>query len=352
MFLKNQWYVAGFAAELTSQPLARTLLGEPVVMFRVASGSVVALEDRCCHRNLPLSHGKVEGDCLSCGYHGMVYNTAGECIRVPGQDTVPPGAKVMKFPLVEKDGMVWIWMGDAAAAHEADIPDYPFHSDPRWAHKGSHYTINCHYELIHDNLIDLSHVGYVHGKTIGGTPAAHSEAQMHVERRGDGVTVRRFMKDTVPPPTYVRSIGFRNNIDRWMEIRFVPGLIRIYIGAADTGKGYDEQGQMDQLGLRIFNGVTPETETTTHYFWTAAHNHRLDEPQVTDDFHAEVAATFEEDRIVVEAQQKRFEQFPDRKTFAIKIDAGGVHARRVVAQLLEAEKKAAPVFMRVVEKAC
>src|SRR4051812_40674516 len=185
MFIKNQWYVAGWASELTQQPLARTLLGEPVVMYRTASGEVVALEDRCCHRNLPLSHGRVEGDCLSCGYHGMVYNTAGECIRVPGQDTVPPGARVLKFPLVEKDSVLWIWMGDAAAANVAGVPDYPIHADPRWAHKGNHYLIKCHYELIHDNLIDLSHVGYVHGKTIGGTPAAHSEAQMFVERKGD-----------------------------------------------------------------------------------------------------------------------------------------------------------------------
>ena len=345
MFIQNQWYVAGFAKELSTQPLARTLLSEPVVMFRSESGTVVALEDRCCHRNLPLSHGKVQGDCLSCGYHGLVYNTDGECIHVPGQDTVPPGAKVKKFPLVEKDNVLWIWMGDVAKANMADIPDYPIHSDPRWAHKGSHYTINCHYELIHDNLIDLSHVGYVHGKTIGGTPAAHSEAQMFVERQGNGVTVRRFMKDTVPPPTYVRSIGFKNNIDRWMQITFVPGLIRIYIGAADTGKGFDEINQMDQLGLRIFNGVTPETEKSTHYFWTAAHNHRLTEPNVTEALHAEVAQTFDEDRIVVEAQQQRFEQFPDRKTFAIKIDAGGIHARRVIAQLMEAEMKAALISM-------
>jgi vanillate O-demethylase monooxygenase subunit len=339
MFILNRWYVAGFGDELADRPLARTLLGEPLVLFRGASGNPVALEDRCCHRNLPLSHGKVEGDTLACGYHGMVYDAAGRCVKVPGQDVIPPGARVRSYPLAEKDGLIWLWPGDAAQADPASVPDYPFHSDPRWAHQGSHYVIACNYELIHDNLIDLSHVGYVHGKTIGGTPDAHSGAEMRTDRTDQGVSVRRWLRNSVPPPTYVRAIGFTGRIDRWMEIDFVPGLIRIYIGANDAGAGLDEAGRMDKLGLRIFNGVTPETAASTHYFWTAAHNIRVDEPDFTAALHAEVAATFEEDRIVLEAQQQRFAQFPDRKTVQIRSDAGGVHARRVVAAELARESE-------------
>jgi len=338
MFILNRWYVAGFAHELSDQPLARTLLDEPLVMFRGASGKPVALEDRCCHRNLPLSHGRVEGGLLTCGYHGMVYDTGGRCVKVPGQDVIPPGAQVRSYPLQERDGLLWLWPGEAARADAAQIPDYPFHADPRWAHQGSHYRIACNHELINDNLIDLSHVGYVHGKTIGGTPAAHSEAEMRIERGAESVIVRRWMRGSVPPPTYVRAIGFTGLIDRWMEIHFVPGLIRIYIGAEDAGKGLDEAGQMDRMGIRIFNGVTPETATSTHYFWSMAHNFRIGEPEVTRALHGEVAATFEEDRIVVEAQQQRFSQFPERKTVQIRTDAGGVHARRVIAELIARER--------------
>lgn len=340
MFIRNRWYVAGWSSELTQAPLARTLLGEPVVMFRGEDGKVVAMEDRCCHRNLPLSHGRVQGNQLACAYHGMVYDAAGRCVKVPGQDTVPPGAKVCSFPLTEHDGVLWIWMGPPEEAQEAHIPDYPTHADARWAHQGSHYVIACNHELINDNLIDLSHVGYVHGNTIGGTPNAHSEAQMQVDRKDDGVVVRRFMAGTLPPPTYVRAVGFTGNIDRWMEINFIPGLIRIYIGANNAGDGFDQEGKMDSLGIRIFNGVTPETETSTHYFWTAAHNFKVDQPEVTKAFHGEIAATFEEDRVVVEAQQRRFSEFPDRKTVLIKSDAAGVHARRVISRLLSVEAQA------------
>lgn len=331
MFFLDNWYMGAWSAEVTQQPLARTLLDEPIVFFRGEGGAVTALEDRCCHRNLPLSHGKVEGDCLACGYHGMVYDARGTCIKIPGQEFIPKAACVRSFPVREQDGVVWFWPGDPALASASAPPAYPFHSDPRWAHKGNRYLVNGHHELINDNLIDLSHVGYVHGKTIGGTPQAHSDANIEVQRRPDGVTVRRWMRNSAPPPTYQRTYGFAGNIDRWMEIRFVPGLVQIYIGANDAGEGVDEAGHMDSLGIRIFNGITPETATTTHYFWSAAHNFKVGDPEITQAFYSEIAATFEEDKVVIEAQQERFTRFPDRPNVALQIDAGGVHARRVIA---------------------
>ena len=177
-------------------------------MFRTEGGHPVALEDHCCHRNLPLSQGRVEGERIACGYHGLVFDVAGRCVQVPGQDTVPGGAGVRAFPLQERDGVLWIWPGDPTLADPQAIVSYPIHSDPRWAHRSTHYTIDCHHELINDNLLDLSHVGYVHGKTIGGTPGAHSMARMETQRTDHGVVVRRWMRGTVPPPTYQRAIGF------------------------------------------------------------------------------------------------------------------------------------------------
>jgi phenylpropionate dioxygenase-like ring-hydroxylating dioxygenase large terminal subunit len=335
MFIQNHWYVAGWSTELVSTPRARTFLNEPVVLYRTQAGRAVAMEDRCCHRNLPLSMGSVQGEHIVCGYHGLAYDCSGQCIHVPGQDQIPPQARVRTYPLVERDGVLWIWMGQAALADESRIVSYPFHSDPLWAHQATHYRINCHYELINDNLLDLSHVGYVHQKTIGGTPGAHSVAKMETERSDDSVTVRRWMMDTVPPPTYQRNLGFEGRIDRWMEISFVLGLIRIYIGANDVGQGLDEAGKMDKLGIRIFNGITPESEKTTHYFWTAAHNFKVNDATVTEAFHAEIAATFEEDRQIVEVQQLRFEQFPMRKTIAIRSDLGTAQARRMVEHRLQ-----------------
>lgn len=337
MYLLNRWYMAAWSSEVSEKPLARTLFDEPVVLFRGRTGAVVALEDRCCHRNLPLSHGKVDGDAIACGYHGMVYDAQGICIRVPGQDTVPRGACVRSFPVCERDGVVWFWPGEPEQSTQAGPPEYPIHGDPRWAHKSSRYLVRGNHELINDNLIDLSHVGYVHSRTIGGTPQAHSDANLEVDRLPDGLVVRRWMRNSVPPPTYQRTYGFSGNIDRWMEITFVPGLIRIYVGANDAGQGVDQGGHMDPLGIRIFNGITPESNGSTHYFWSAAHNFKVADPAVTQAFFEEIAATFEEDKIVIEAQQERFEQFPDRKTVGLRSDAGGVYARRLIAEGIRSE---------------
>ena len=155
------------------------------------------------------------------------------------------------------------------------------------------------------------------------------------ERTGDAVMVRRWLPNSVPPPTYVRAVGFTGNIDRYMEICFQPGFIRIYTGANDAGKGIDETTYNNTLGGRIFNGITPETATSTHYFFTAAHNFHIGVQAVTDAFFGEIVATFEEDRVIIEAQQSR--QVDSRKQVGILSDAGGAHARRVMSERLAAE---------------
>ncbi|CAN5734350.1 aromatic ring-hydroxylating dioxygenase subunit alpha [soil metagenome] len=337
MFIRNAWYVAAWPEEVSTKPMARTLLGEPVVLYRQEDGTPVALEDRCSHRNLPLSMGEVSGQYIVCAYHGLAYGADGKCARVPAQDTIPSAAKVKSYPLVERDGALWIWMGDAELADPDGIVPYPWHSDPGWAHKHSYYHIDGQYQLLHENLLDLSHVGWVHRKTIGGTPNAHSQATMKTDRNGETVTVRRYMPNSVAPPTYVRAVGFTGDIDRWMKIEFFPTLIRVYTGANDVGKGVDEAHQMDTFGARIFNGVTPETEHTTHYFWSAAHNYKVDQPEVTEQFFREVEATFIEDKTVMEAQYQRMRQLPTARTFDIRSDLGGAQARKVIAIKLEAE---------------
>ena len=340
MFIRNCWYVAAWPHEVGSTPLARTLLDEPVVLYRLPDGTPVALEDRCCHRDLPLSMGEVCEDRIVCRYHGLAYDRTGRCVNIPAQEQIPENARVRSYPLVERDGVVWIWMGEAALADADAIVPYPWHQDAGWAYRSGYYRIAGHHQLINDNLIDLSHVGWVHRKTIGGTPTAHSAAKMSTERDGDVVHVRRWLPDTVPPPTYVRAVGFTGTIDRYMQISFRPGLIHIYVGANDAGKGVDEVTCNNTFGGRIFNGITPETATTTHYFFSAAHSFRDTEPAVTDAFFAEIITTFEEDKVVIEAQQTR--HVPGRRQVGILSDAGGVQARRVMAERLAAEHPGAP----------
>ena len=220
-FPLDQWYVAGFAWELQDAPLARTLLGRPVVLFRTPDGSVAALEDRCCHRELPLSCGTVEARGLRCGYHGLLFDRAGQCLEIPGQQRIPPKACVKSFELRERDQILWIWMGatpDSVPAQEP--PAYPVHGDARYRFGGDVYHYDAPYQLIHDNLLDLSHLGYVHLKTIGGNAGIHMNAELQVRQDGDSVTVLRWMPDSDPPPTYAAAWPFAGRIDRWQEVEF------------------------------------------------------------------------------------------------------------------------------------
>ena len=174
MFVYNAWYIGAWADEVKPRGvLGRVLLELPVVFYRTEDGTALALEDRCCHRALPLSHGCVIGDQLQCGYLGLIYDRDGVCVKVPGQERVPAKAKVRSYPVVEQDEMLWIWMGEPALADPALIVRHPWHNDPAWTWIKDRYSINANYQLITDNLMDLTHVGYVHQRTIGGTPQAH-----------------------------------------------------------------------------------------------------------------------------------------------------------------------------------
>jgi phenylpropionate dioxygenase-like ring-hydroxylating dioxygenase large terminal subunit len=344
MFLRNAWYVAAWADELGEGPFARRILNEPIVLFRTAAGTIAALADRCCHRGAPLAFGKIVADGLQCGYHGLVFDQAGKCVAVPGGHTVPPGARVRSYPVIEKNQFVWIWMGDPKRADHSSVFDYPYHDDPqRWPHRHRRLHIQSDYLLVVDNLMDLSHLSYVHGATVGGMPDAHVEAKMHTTRTTGGVRYDRWMIDSVPPPTYIAAGGFKGRVDRWQESEFfAPSTIIQWIGAVDAGTGslrnwkYDGD-RNDSFSFRLFHGITPETDTSCHYFWSAANGYRQHEPAATDQLCGEIARTFDQDKVIIEAQQARVLETPDDPLLDIHGDAARIHARRVVEQLLAEE---------------
>lgn len=338
MFARNSWYVAAWADEVVAKPLARTLLNEPVVLFRGEGGVVAALEDRCCHRALPLHHGNVVGNCLRCAYHGLEYDLNGQCTRIPGQDRIPSKAKVRAYPVIERDDLVWIWMGDVEGADADKVPAYPWHQNPGWRYKKDTYLIEANHLLIYDNLLDLTHLGYVHPKTIGGDAETHFGAPTKTVRTDKGIRVERWMLNCVPPATYTAAYQFgTERVDRWQEIEFEPGLVRIFTGAKDVGAGAPEGQREGGYSFRGLNAMTPETDDTTHYFWSAAHNFRLNEPEVTEAIYQNIVVTFGEDKEIIESQYRNIKRSPDRPFVDIAFDVAPVQARRVWTTMIKAE---------------
>lgn len=341
MFLKNCWYVAAFADELGERPVARTLLDEPVVLFRTQEGRAVALEDRCCHRGLPLAFGEVVPEGIRCGYHGLTFNAEGRCVRIPGQDNIPAAARVTHYPTAEFDGFVWIWLGDPERADVSAILRHPWHDRDGWAHRGKRNAVQANHGMIIDNLLDLTHVGYVHKSTIGGTPDAHSKAEMSSQRTDDGLRMVRWLRNSMPPPSYQLAQGFAGRVDRWAEMDFRPGVLTLWAGAKDVDTGAYEGDRDDGFHLRSLHAITPETEHTAHYFWTIAHRTRAEVPQLTDLVFDEIDRAFAEDKVVIEAQYARLRLRPRPPLIDIRTDAPSLQARRILAERLAEERQAA-----------
>lgn len=341
-FLKAQWYVAGWSTDLApGETLARTFLNEPVVLWRSEAGAVHALQDRCIHRAMQLSAGDVDGEILRCPYHGLEFNGEGRCTRIPAQDRVPDTARVRHYPLVERQALLWIWMGEPEDADEGLIPDYPIHEDPAFGWRSAHYPVKGNWQLLVDNLLDLSHLPYIHAKTIGGNPDLHFRAKTNSQKLENGVRVTREMPGSQPPPTYVDAAGFTGLVDRWQEIVFEPVIIRIHTGACEEGTGAYTNGEYgvhgaNRFSMCGFHGITPETETTTHYFWSMATN-RTEEGMVEEVF-AQTARTFQEDQDVLELQQVRMEKFGDAPLIDIASDVGGRHTRQFITRLLKEQE--------------
>lgn len=344
MFVRNAWYVAAYASEVGAAPLARTLLDQPMVLYRRTDGRPVVLEDRCCHRSLPLSMGKVIGPRVQCGYHGLEFDASGACVAVPGQSTVPPGAWVRRYPTVQRHNVVWIWMGDPAAADPAQIPDLPWLDDPGWVCARGTIHMNAHFQLLVDNLLDLTHVNYLHTKTISGDASIESLVIGETTRGDNEVRFDRWMTDIPPPPMFKAAGRFQGNVDRWQLIRWTPpSTVVLDIGCADTGTGAPQGDRSRGISMWSNHLITPETARSTHYHWCYARNYRLDEPEVTELLQAGGHQTFNEDAAAIEIQQRRLDETAGRPLVDINIDNAPLQTRRIYARLLEAEQGGASV---------
>ncbi len=340
-FLRNCWQVAAYGREvIAGRIMTRRIANEPLILFRTARGKLVAMEDRCPHRSAPLSKGTLLGEQIRCGYHGLKYDAEGKCTFIPGQSLIPPKARARVYPIVERHTLAWIWIGDADRAHPASIPDVHWLDDKAWAASDGYHRIAASYKLLNDNLLDLSHETYVHVHTIGNEAVA--DTPVVVKSDDKAVYVAKEIERCNPPPLYqyLGNVAANAEVKRWQRTTYAPpGYIVIDVGIEALG---DVPGAVRVDG-RVINLMTPETESTSHYFWAFARNFRLDEPEVTEFLRENVRRTFDEDKDMLEAQQANLGSgdFDPAYKVAVKADAGAVAGRRLLNTFIEAEARAA-----------
>jgi phenylpropionate dioxygenase-like ring-hydroxylating dioxygenase large terminal subunit len=337
MFVRNAWYVAARSAEVQQSLMPLKLLGEQVVLFRTPDGVVAALEDACPHRKLPLSMGRLLGDRIECGYHGLTFDCAGACVRAPALARIPRAAQVRSYPIEERYGLVWIWMGEAKAADAAQIFDVPEWGDPAWGlNEGDAMTVACNYLYVTDNLLDPSHVAWVHPGSFGN--AACEAEPLKTVASDVGVTVSRWMRDVDVAPFYAKFVKFSGRCDRKQhyEVRF-PSHAIIKAVFTPAGTGADDGAQHDHVFLmNSYNFMTPIDESHTRYFWFQMRNFDQQNEAVSQQFNEDVRHAFDEDRVILEAVH---EGMSNRRTpnLDLGIDAGPLRFRRGVQRLIDAE---------------
>lgn len=342
-FLRKAWYAAGFADEFAPGTLVgRTLLGEPMVLFRTDDGGIAALHDRCPHRFAPLSAGKVcdGGRAVECPYHGLRFGADGVCVHNPhGDGRIPKAAAVPARVVRERHRIVWLWAGDAAEADESLIPDLSqVTSAPDDATARGHIPSACDFQLLVDNILDLTHADYVHAGFLGSGAITRSKPQVSdLGERGVRI-VWLSSGDTAPLAfdMHLREQG--RPTDQWTEVSWTaPGCMLLNVGA--TLQGEPRERGVDTLNLHL---ATPETATTCHYWYWTTRNFAID-ARANAEIHGFIRHAFEQqDKPMLEAQQRRMgtAEFWSLQPVLLPGDAGAVRVRRKLQQLVAQEQSA------------
>jgi vanillate O-demethylase monooxygenase subunit len=344
MFVRNCWYVAAWDHELKAGELiSRTIINEPVALYRASDGALVAMEDRCCHRFAPLSKGWIEGDDLRCMYHGLKFDRTGRCIEIPGQDMIPRTACVRTFRALARHSWIWVWMGDQAKADEALIPPAVGLEDPGWTLRSGQMDYAANYQLINDNLTDFTHLSYVHANSFGATEA-FARTRPTVERLERGVRIWRWLSNGLREDAATR-VHRRAEGDNWQSYDFLaPGVLLMHTAVCSEGTA-ERCGQrppdLSRIEILAENftsqAVTPMTDRTSRYFFSWGPRAGEGSDALAESMLALAHMAFSEDKEIIEAQQRVIDFDPGRKEVLTSADVGPMQMRSVIERLVKAE---------------
>ena len=335
-FVRNAWYVVAWSRDLADRPLGVRVLDEDIVVYRTAAGSVAALEDQCPHRRLPLSMGRIRGDAIECGYHGMTFGPDGRCVRIPGQSNLPDSAFVRSYPVCEEHGVVWVWTGDPAAV--TPVHDLSAYLGPdRALEYGDALHIRANYLHLAENLCDPAHVAFVHPTTLG-NPESEG-VPVDVVRHDRTVITSRWIRNSPPIGFFKAFGGFAGMVDRWHYYHFhAPNIAVIDFGSIETSRHATEDDRHEGVRLYAMHFLTPVSGTETVDHWAHSRNIGLDDPGIGERMNTQLRVAFDEDKAILEAIQRREDRGDGRRPVRLAIDRGPNMLRGIISQLAREEQ--------------
>jgi len=334
-FLKNAWYVAAWSYEVKKELFERTIIGESILFYRKENNQAVAINNACPHRYSPLHLGTLMGDVVECKYHGLRYDGTGRCVHNPHGDGRIPGKMCTRaYPLEEVHGMLWIWMGDPALADPATIPDFSCHTNPDYPSVQGMIEMHGNYELITDNLMDLSHVEFLHKGILGSDAIKRGEHELLQD--GTSVWSNRWCPDGLAPPAWDHMFkDYGKPVDHWLYMRWdAPAHMLLDVGITPTGRPRDEGIWM--YGTDI---LTPKNETSTYYYWGVARSHDKDSAEMDKIWTGAIETAFgTQDKPMIEAQQGMLDSLgvtdlDEVDPVLLPMDSATVRCRRIMDKL-------------------
>jgi phenylpropionate dioxygenase-like ring-hydroxylating dioxygenase large terminal subunit len=331
-FPTEAWYMAGWSHEVGEALLRRRLLGRAILLYRLADGSVTALDDRCPHRFAPLSRGTRNGDEVTCAYHGLTFDGSGACVRNPF-GPVPKGATIRHWPVKEQDGIVWLWPGDPGRAAEAPLPDFSIlHRDQPAPPISGLMPMAANYQYGTDNLMDLSHIEFVHRGSFAGRGVIFA-GKHEVRQEGDFLHSNWWMPD-VPAPAHTYGIyPAEMRTDHWLDMQWqAPATMLLEIGATPKG-GERTQGVI----VHQAHILTPESADSSHYFWATTRSGGPVTEEGDEMLRGLMIQAFvDEDKPIIEAAYSNLdgEDFWAARPVFLGVDAGGTRARRLLQTMI------------------
>lgn len=328
-FLYESWYVIAWKEEIPDIGIfSRKVLGIPILIYKNSSKEYVALEDRCCHRLAPLSLGKLEKDGIRCGYHGLKFDDAGKCTDIPWGSDSKDNLSVRKFPIIERNRWVYVWMGKEENVDESLLPDNFSCDHPEWKYKPGYLKQPVPFGLLVDNLLDFSHLSYVHSATFGGTTKI-AQTLPEIEEIPNGLRIRRFMSNSSSSGYYERAFGLTGRMDREITYDFIlPSILIMSSKAFSATK--DQQNKNLLLNLHGCQALTPETNETTHYFFQESHHIDFGNNDTADLIYDEIIKAFKEDMRIIEGQNLNIEQDATPKMRMLSVDIAAVKFQRLL----------------------
>ncbi|KXX61083.1 hypothetical protein AZG88_34870 [Rhodococcus sp. LB1] len=338
---RQLWWVAALSEEVTRTFTSRWIADRPVLLYRRADGSPVALDNRCVHRSYPLSSSWLEGDNVVCGYHGFTYRPDGKCIRVPSGETPPPDAQVHSYPVVESGPFLWIWTGDPDAADPTTVPDTSPMTGDGWTVITGHYEIDANYLDLHENLLDLTHFSYLHAGNLG--TDAWASVPVQVELSDETVRTVRLLENHEPPGLYARVMGLvGHTVDRHAVATVPTPAIHLALGRL-----VDLQPETDRIdyNLYVIHAITPISENRLHQFWVISRDFAVGDDSVTEQLLAGTRQAFQEDVDALNAisDMKRRDGRKDYRQVSTTSDKAGHQLRRLVGRAIRRDESGARV---------